>query len=163
MDDLSLYVYVKKRIIVVIINKLILIYFKWFVHNFVNHKYNVLLKRKDVFLMPLTTLCICMFHVYSRWRFHLSETVGMSRNKSTMLCWRRFFSLPSPFIATLAPSIATLSRSHSRSRQTHELTRVCLACRRLDSVLKYFCNSLSMARKKSSLSVKKGVHVVATL
>ena len=66
MDDLSLYVYVKKRIIVVIINKLILIYFKWFVHNFVNHKYNVLLKRKDVFLMPLTTLCICMFHVYSR-------------------------------------------------------------------------------------------------
>ena len=45
----------------VIVNKLILIYFTWFVHDFVNHKYNVLLKRKDVCLMPLNTcVCVCV-------------------------------------------------------------------------------------------------------
>ena len=142
MNDLSLYVYVKKWIIVVIVNKLILIYFTWFVHDFVNHKYNVLLKRNDVCLMPLNTF-VCVFHVHSPWRLHLSGTVGMSGNRSTMLCWRRFFPLPSPFIATLAPSLATLSCSHTRSRQSHELTRVRLAYQRLDSIIKYFYNSLT--------------------
>ena len=59
MNDLSLYVYVKKWIIVVIVNKLILIYFTWLVNNFVNHKYNVLLKRNDVRLMPFNTfMCV---------------------------------------------------------------------------------------------------------
>ena len=48
MNDLSLSVYVKKWIIVFIVNKLILIYFTWFVYiytiyTFVNYKYNVLL------------------------------------------------------------------------------------------------------------------------
>ena len=39
-----------------IVNKLILIYFAWFVHNFVNYKYKILLKRDDVCLMPLSTI-----------------------------------------------------------------------------------------------------------
>ena len=55
MNDLSLSVYVKKRIIVFIVNELILIYFTWFVYAFVNYKYNVLLKRDNVCLMPLST------------------------------------------------------------------------------------------------------------
>ena len=55
MNDLSLSVYVKQWIIVLIVNKLILIYFTWFVYIFVNYKYNVLLKRDDACLMPLRT------------------------------------------------------------------------------------------------------------
>ena len=45
----------KKIIIVFIVNKLILIFFTCFVYTFVNYKYNVLLKRDDVCLMPLGT------------------------------------------------------------------------------------------------------------
>ena len=86
---------------------------------------------------------MCESHIHSPWRLYLSGTVAMAENRSTMLCWRRFFPLPSPFIATLAPSLATLSCSHTRSRQSHELTMVHLACQRLDSVLKFFCNSLT--------------------
>ena len=56
MNDLSLSLYVKKWIIVFIVNKLILTYITWFVHNFVNYKYNVLLKRDHVCFMPLITL-----------------------------------------------------------------------------------------------------------
>ena len=37
------------------VNKLNLIYFIWFVYAFVNYKYNVLLKRDDVCLIPLST------------------------------------------------------------------------------------------------------------
>ena len=44
--------------IVFIVNNLILIYFTWFVYTFVNYKYNVLLKRNDVCLMPLSTFVI---------------------------------------------------------------------------------------------------------
>ena len=44
--------------IVFIVNNLILIYFTWFVYTFVNYKYNVLLKRNDVFLMALSTFVI---------------------------------------------------------------------------------------------------------
>ena len=55
MNNLSLSVYVKKRIIVLIVTELILIYFTWFVYAFVNYKHNVLLKRDDVCLMPLST------------------------------------------------------------------------------------------------------------
>ena len=145
----------------VIVNKLILIHFTWSVHSFVNHKYNVRLKRDDVCLMPLNyfcvcvclcvcvcvwvcvCVCVCVFHVHSPWRLHLSGTVGMSGNRSTILCWRRLFPLPSPFIAILSPSPATLSCSHTRKRQSHELTRVHPACQRLDSILNYFCNSLT--------------------
>ena len=39
----------------VIVNKLNLKYFTWFVYIFVNYKYSVLLKRDDVCLMPLST------------------------------------------------------------------------------------------------------------
>ena len=52
----SLSFYVKKWIIVFIVNKLNFIYFIWFVYTFVNYKYNVLLKRDDVCLIPLSTL-----------------------------------------------------------------------------------------------------------
>ena len=45
-----------KKISVIIVNKLNLIYFTWFVYTFVNYKYNVLLKRDDVCLIPLSTL-----------------------------------------------------------------------------------------------------------
>ena len=59
MNNFSWYVYLKKSIIVVIVDKLIYIYFTWFVHNFVNHKYNFLLKRNDMCLMPLNTF-VCL-------------------------------------------------------------------------------------------------------
>ena len=39
-----------------IVNKLNFIYFTWFVYTFVNYKCNVLLKRDDVCLIPLSTL-----------------------------------------------------------------------------------------------------------
>ena len=55
MNDLSLSVYVKKWIIVFIVNKLNFIYFTWFVYTFINYKYNVLLKRDDACLMQLST------------------------------------------------------------------------------------------------------------
>ena len=38
------------------VNKLNFIYFNWFVNTSVNYKYNVLLKRDDVCLMPLKIL-----------------------------------------------------------------------------------------------------------
>ena len=44
----------KKQKIVLIVNKLILIYFTW-LYTFVNYKYHVLLKRNNVCLMPLST------------------------------------------------------------------------------------------------------------
>ena len=57
MNDHSLSVYVKK------VNNCVhckqsFIYFTWFVfvYTFVNYKYNVLLKRDDVCLIPLSTL-----------------------------------------------------------------------------------------------------------
>ena len=148
-----------------IVSKLILIYFTWFVHNFVNYKCNVL-KRNDACLMPLSTfMCVhvcvcvcvcacmrayvraCVFHVHSWRRPPLSRTVRMSGNRSTMLYWRRFFPPPSPFTTTLEWNTmpvywTTWSSLHIRSGQSHKLTRVHLACQRLDSILKYFCNSL---------------------
>ena len=46
-----------------IVNKLILIYFTWFVYinTFVNYKYNVFLKRNDACLMPFTTFVTFTF------------------------------------------------------------------------------------------------------
>ena len=38
-----------------IVNKLNFRYFTWFVYTFVSYKYNVLLKRDDVCLIPLST------------------------------------------------------------------------------------------------------------
>ena len=52
MSDLSLFVYVKKWIIGFIVDKFILIYFTWFAYTFVNYKYNILLERGDVCLLP---------------------------------------------------------------------------------------------------------------
>ena len=49
MNDLSLFVYVKKWIIVFIVSKLILIYFTWFVYTFINYKYNFYLERWCMF------------------------------------------------------------------------------------------------------------------
>ena len=49
MNDLSLSVHVKKWIIVIIVNRLILIYFTWFLYTFVNYKYKVLLENGSVF------------------------------------------------------------------------------------------------------------------
>ena len=47
-------------------------------------------------------VCVCVFvYVHSSWRFHLSGSVGISGNSLTVLCWRRFFPMPSLFIATL--------------------------------------------------------------
>ena len=43
------------------VNKLILIYFTWFVYTFVDYKYNVLLKRDDECLMPLNTFVTLTF------------------------------------------------------------------------------------------------------
>ena len=58
---------------------------------------------------------VCVVYVYSPWSLCLSG-VGIPGDRSTMLCWRRFFLLPSPFIATLVWSteplqLATLSCS----------------------------------------------------
>ena len=44
-----------------IVNKLDFIYFTWFVYTFVNDKYNFLLKRDDVYLMPLSTFVTLTF------------------------------------------------------------------------------------------------------
>ena len=71
-----------------------------------------------VFLCPFYLLCVCVcvftsilssvcVYVHSPWRLHLSGTVGMSESRSRMLRWRRFFCLPSPFIATLEWSTKT--------------------------------------------------------
>ena len=51
MNDRSLSVYGKKWIIVFMANKLNFVNF-----TFVNYKYSALLKRDDVYLMPLSTL-----------------------------------------------------------------------------------------------------------
>ena len=55
MNDRSLSVYVKNWIIVLSVNKLNFTYFTCFVYNFVNCKYNVLLKRDGVCLIPRST------------------------------------------------------------------------------------------------------------
>ena len=49
MNDLSSYVDVKEWILVVIVNKLILMYFTWFIHDFVNHKYKIHKDKRCVF------------------------------------------------------------------------------------------------------------------
>ena len=49
-------------------------------------------------------VCVCThvcLYIHSPWRLHMSGSVGMPGSRSTMLCWRRFFPLPSPFVATL--------------------------------------------------------------
>ena len=45
MNDHGLSVYVKKWIIVFIVNKLNSIYLTWFEYTFDNYKYNIILKR----------------------------------------------------------------------------------------------------------------------
>ena len=47
-----------------IVNKLVLIYFTWFVHNFFNYKYNVLLKSNDVCLKCHLALCVCFTSIH---------------------------------------------------------------------------------------------------
>ena len=77
--------------------------------------------------------CVCVFvEVHSPWRLHLSGSVGMPRNRSTMLCWRPFFCVPSFSITTLEwrPKpfyLAALFCSHNRSGLSHDLTSARLA------------------------------------
>ena len=88
MNNLGSSVYVKKWIIEFIVHKLILIYFTWFVYNFVSYKYSDL-KRSNVCLMPLSTcVCVCVCVCDSR-PFTMKAlsigTVGISEKRSTML------------------------------------------------------------------------------
>ena len=57
-----------------IVNKLNLIYFTWFVYTFVKYKYNVLLKRDDVCLMPLNTFITLS-------RFDEGKEIRIARSK----------------------------------------------------------------------------------
>ena len=57
-----------------IVNKLILIYFTWFVYTFANYKYSVLLKRDDVCLTPLSTFVTLS-------RFDDGKEISIVRNK----------------------------------------------------------------------------------
>ena len=57
-----------------IVNKSILIYFTWFVHNFANCKYKVLLKRDNVCLIPLSTFVALS-------RFDNEKEIKIVRNK----------------------------------------------------------------------------------
>ena len=105
MNDLSLYVYAKKWTIAAIVIKLILVYFKWFVHNFVNHKYNVLLNRNDVCLMPSNTfVCVCFTSIHredwSSWnvREQINDVVLNMFLSSAKSLHRLFTIDPSHFI-----------------------------------------------------------------
>ena len=76
-------------------------------------------------------VCVCVFmEVHSPWRLHLSGSVGMPRNRSTLLCWRPFFCVPSITILEWRPKpfyLAALFCSHNRSALSHDLTSVRLA------------------------------------
>ena len=94
MNDRSLSVYVKKWIVVFIINKLNFIYFTWFVYTFVNYKYNVLLKRDDMCLIPLSTLVTpSRFHKGKEIRIVLSKMAKKSNAKCcgnvAAMLWQR--------------------------------------------------------------------------
>ena len=94
MNERILSVYVKKWIIVFIVNKLNFIYFTWFVYTFVNYKYNVLLKRDDVCLIPLSTLVTpSRFHKGKEIRIVLSKMAKKSNAKCcgnvAAMLWQR--------------------------------------------------------------------------
>ena len=86
---------------------LTLIYFTCFLHNFVNHKYNVLLKRHDVCLMPLNTF-VCVSHpvtvktssVWSSWNVREQiKDVALKKFLSSAKSLHRYFNNePSHFI-----------------------------------------------------------------
>ena len=76
MNDLSLSVYVKNVNNLFIVNKLVLIYFTWFAFTFLNYKYNVLLKRDDVYLIPLRTFVTLSY-------FDEGKETRIVRNKMT--------------------------------------------------------------------------------
>ena len=76
MNDLSLSVYVKNVNNLFIVNKLVLIYFTWFEFTFLNYKYNVLLKRDDVYLIPLRTFVTLSY-------FDEGKETRIVRNKMT--------------------------------------------------------------------------------
>ena len=139
-DLLSLSVYIKKWIIVFTVNKLILIYLTWFVLNFVNYKYNFFLKRNDVCLMPLSTVvCVFFFHVHSLWRLIPLEQLQFQGKDQRFCVLKRFLTSAKSF--------------HRYFRMKHP---ACLTNQRLDSILRYFCNShILIAGKKSELSIIK--------
>ena len=77
-----------------IVNKLNFIYFTWFVYTFVNYKYNVLLKRDDVCLIPLSTLVTpSRFHKGKEIRIVLSKMAKKSNAKCcgnvAAMLWQR--------------------------------------------------------------------------
>ena len=76
MNDLSLSVYVRNVNNLFIVNKLVLIYFTWFAFTFLNYKYNVLLKRDDVYLIPLRTFVTLSY-------FDEGKETRIVRNKMT--------------------------------------------------------------------------------
>ena len=76
MNDLSLSVYVQNVNNLFIVNKLVLIYFTWFAFTFLNYKYNVLLKRDDVYLIPLRTFVTLSY-------FDEGKETRIVRNKMT--------------------------------------------------------------------------------
>ena len=91
------------------VNKLILRYFTWFVHDFVNHKYNVILKRNDVWLMPLNTcVCVCVSRtftvktssIWSSWnvREQINDVVLKTFLSSAKSLHRYFSTEPSQII-----------------------------------------------------------------
>ena len=71
------------------------------------------------------SVCVCVC-VHPSWRLHLSG-VGIPVDRPTILCWRLFFPLPSLFVTTLVWKtkpfyLATLPCSHTKSKQSHDLT-----------------------------------------
>ena len=76
MNDLSLSVYGKNVNNLFIVNKLVLIYFTWFAFTFLNYKYNVLLQRDDVCLIPLRTFVTLSY-------FDEGKETRIVRNKMT--------------------------------------------------------------------------------
>ena len=65
-------------------------------------------------------------YVHPPWRLHLSG-VGVPEDRSTILCWRCSFPVPSSFIDILVWStepfwLAALSCSHTGSGQNNDLT-----------------------------------------
>ena len=72
----------------------------WFISMKVEQekKYLVHLSLLRELMTSCVCVCVCVY-VHPPWRLHLSG-VGSPGYRSTMLCWRRYFPLPSSFIDT---------------------------------------------------------------
>ena len=82
-------------------------YFTW-CHNFVGKwlpSYWLTLFKfaRIILLITCVCMCVCVFlcvYVHTAWRLHM-PWLGIPGDWSTLFCWKRFFSLPSLFIASL--------------------------------------------------------------